>query len=92
MRSEKAIKDEIEKLEAMKPKVRRYSAFNDDNWRAINAQLDALKNRCTQSDIDHKYPDDDQMDDHSSATEAVEWMMGSSETPPSEDWLPLVIG
>jgi len=90
VRSEKAIRAEIEKLEAMKPKVRRYSAFGDDNWRAINAQLDALRSRLTHSDVDRKYPDDDQMDDHSNAMEASNWMVGSTETPPSEDWLSLV--
>lgn len=39
----KAIAAEIAKLKALKPKVKRYTFFGDDNHAAINAQIEVLE-------------------------------------------------
>jgi hypothetical protein len=52
MRTDKEIKAEIEKLKAIKPKVRRYTVFGDNHWAAIDAQIEVLANRIDQDGAD----------------------------------------
>ena len=93
MRSEKAIRAEIEKLEAMKPKVRRYSAFGDDHHAVIDAQVKVLEGLMT-SDKSQDLLDEDFDGEYvPEIDETLDWLWGKeSDSPPapSEGWLELV--
>ena len=76
----------------MKPGVRQFTAFGEDNHLAIEAQIDALQELIT---------DDDELENFASdlgwterekdnARTAMNWLLGEKDTPPSKDWLPLV--
>ena len=78
-------------LDTIRPKVPQYSAFNDDNHAAINAQIEVLENRMDLSDIDWK-DDTQEWSRHEveSAREALDWMDGETEDKPSDGWMPLI--
>lgn len=80
---------EIAALTEMKPRVRRFSAFGDDNHNAIDAQLQVLEDRMTDDDIlDHFV--DNALDE---AMNARRWLDGDSEDgPPSAGWKELCNG
>lgn len=90
MRTDKEITDEIKKLSEMKPNVRRYSMFGDDNWTKIDAQITVLTERLDDSDIDEKQDSGEWNDDEASnAREAAEWLEGGKDLP-SKGWKPLL--
>jgi hypothetical protein len=72
MRTDAEIQAEIDKLLAIKPKVRRYSFFNDDNHAAIDVQVRVLAAPMGWREIDEKYGDDQNLYDN--ARDAREWM------------------
>lgn len=83
----KAIAAEIAKLKALKPKVRRYSFFGDDNHAMIDAQIEVLE----------KDMDDDAIYRHfsgeprSEAENARNWLDGdAADGAPSKGWKELV--
>lgn len=51
MKSRKQIEEEIIALEEIKPRVRRFSAFNDDHHAAIDAQIEVLRENLSEDDI-----------------------------------------
>jgi hypothetical protein len=58
--NQKRIDKEIAALEDIKPKTIHYSAFGDNHWDAIDAQIEVLQDRLTDREIDDKciYEDD----------------------------------
>ena len=81
------IKQEIETLMEMKPKVKRYSGFGDDHHAALDAQVDVLKNDLNAEDIDGQYEEEVR----SQAHDARAWLNGDFELDTlSEEWQSLV--
>ncbi len=81
------IKKEIETLKAMKPKVRRHSAFGDDHHEAIDAQIRVLEERMELMDIDENF----EGEVHSNAQDARSWLDGEYDEPTlSGEWQSLV--
>lgn len=88
------IEAEIAALEALKPNVRHFTFFNDDNHAAIDAQIHVLRERLTSDGVheafgdpaEFMHGDDDEIDDDvpfdqhtlDSAVEAHDWMTGES--------------
>lgn len=79
---------EVAALEAVKPRVRRYSIFRDDNHAAIDAQIEVLCDALDDEDIDDNQ-DSGKWDEHvyASARDALNWKKGEAEDgSPSSGW------
>lgn len=83
---------EVAKLTEIKPKVRHYSAFGDNNRASIDAQIAVLKNNLPVYTIYDIYHIDDETNGRlDAALVARSWLDGEKDTvPPSEDWASLV--
>jgi len=55
MKMQEQIKKEIKALETVRPKVRPYSIFGDDNLAALDAQIEVLENNWDNNEIYDKY-------------------------------------
>ena len=87
--NQEQIRAEIKKLKEMKPKVRHYTGFGDDNHAAIEVQIRVLEEILDVDDIYDRWD----MDDHlcESAIEAREWLDEGGEPPSGPDgWGSLV--
>lgn len=84
--TEKQIGMEIAKLRAMKPSVRRYTTFGDDNWAKIDAQIQALEEGMTDEDTYDEWPDNSQGDVRYNAQDAIFWANGKEKEAPSKGW------
>ncbi len=81
--TQEQVKTEIETLEDMKPKVKRFTAFGDDNHAAIDAQIDVLKNGLNAGDITGQYEGEIFLH----ANEACTWLKGEYNCDTlSEEW------
>ena len=97
-KTEQEVQQEIEKLQEMKPKVRPYTAFGDNNRNAIQAQIDALMEEMDDGDVYDKLgTEEDEFDDGEwtqhevdTALQAIQWRDGDAEESPSEGWEPLI--
>lgn len=100
MRPSKEIEDEIQHLQALRPKIRRFTAFGNDNWEEIDAQIktlterldtdDALADEFLSDEVDEE-PSDREYEIESSARDAMQWMLEEKGAKaPSEDWQGLV--
>jgi hypothetical protein len=94
-KTEAEIDAEIAALEAIRPTVRHFTFFNDDNHAAIDAQLSVLRQRMTADELHDAFGDptdlmgdDDSLDDDEApfdqhaldnALEAFDWMIGDGE-------------
>lgn len=78
MKTAQEINDEIKALEAVKESVRHYTAFGDDNWSAIETQIDALRNEWTDNDA-YDALDEGDINEHEfqAASEAIAWAEGA---------------
>ena len=68
------VKPEIEALKAIKPNVRRYSIFRDDNHAAIDAQIEVLTDDLDWDTIDAEYGHSQHLYD--AARDARIWLDG----------------
>lgn len=94
------ISEEIKKLETMKPKVLRCSAFGEDHHEAIDAQIEVLETDYDEDTIYDKSAEegDEDAEDkwpenvRDAALEARRWLDGEAEgdKSPSDNWQPLV--
>lgn len=86
------IQAEIKKLEELKPKVRRYTMFGDDNHAAIDIQIRVLKGEVDQDELDEMQSMSDISDhEYDNGTEALNWLEGESEYDKlSDGWAELV--
>lgn len=95
MKTDDAINKEILNLKKMKPTVRRFTDFGDDNWLVIDAQIAALERGYDHDEAYDAFPtesDDEDPIELNGALEAIDWMNEEkdSETP-SDGWSSLVI-
>lgn len=95
------IKAEIAALKKLKPKVRRRTAFGDDNWKAIDAEIAVLAENLSDNRIYDRFtPRDEETGDEDpdgnrheldAALETRRWLDGeSSDGKPSKGWVGLV--
>ena len=93
MRTDKEIQEEIKKLTELKSKVRRYTAFGDDNHVAIGTQIDVLVDRLSEDEI-YRIAEEDgwSQRERDSALEAAVWLSGEQEqlADDPEGWLSIV--
>jgi len=75
MKTASEIRDEVKALTEIKPKVRRYTVFGDDNWAAIDRQIEALVDEWTDNDV-RDLRDDLTEHEFQSAREAIDWANG----------------
>ena len=88
LRTPEAIAAEIAALQAMKPNVRRYTLFHDDNHAAIDAQIQLLQESDPEEAInDYSIENDEHI--YFAVSEALEWLRGERDEPPSVDWADL---
>lgn len=78
MKTASEIRDEVKALTEIKPKVRRYSAFGNDNLAAIDRQIEALVDKWTDDDA-YDALDDGGISRHEfdAACEAIAWADGA---------------
>lgn len=93
MRTQKEIQAEIKKLEEMEPRVRRFTAFGDDNHAAIDAQLEVLKGDVEGEEFEDKIESGEWTEhDRDNAQQALDWLEERPEQhAPSEDWTELLV-
>jgi len=85
------IKAEIAKLRGMKPRIWRYTIWGDNNWKAIEAQIEVLENEMDDDDIQARWPDYEDMYYQDAALEALRWMDdGEDAEVPSASWKPVL--
>ncbi|MEI8289551.1 MAG: hypothetical protein WCH99_08750 [Verrucomicrobiota bacterium] len=86
----KEIEVEIAALKEIKPKIKQFSYFGDDNHAAIDAQISVLELETSNEEIDEKR-DSGEWSNHEadSAIHALEWMDGDESEAPSVGWKPL---
>jgi len=96
----KQIQENVNWLRSNKEKVRRYTAFNDDNWKAIEATIEVMESNMTEDAIFDKRADENdeaQMEDdalwngHTSdaALQARHWMDGDEDESPKDSYAQL---
>lgn len=101
MKTASEIRDEVNALIGIKPSVRRYSMFGDDNWLAINRQIEALVDGWTDDDA-YDALDEGDISQHEfdAACDAIAWADGDYEEyqedgeivdRPSLSWKSLVV-
>jgi hypothetical protein len=96
--TQEEISAEIARLKEMKPKVRRKTAFGDDNWEKIDAQIKVLEEGMDEDAIYDEWSDPDDPEKNieiiHDACEAREWLEGEDTPPelPSKGWEHLVKG
>ncbi|MGE0333193.1 MAG: hypothetical protein AB7P37_21140 [Ramlibacter sp.] len=88
--TDQQVADEIAKLREIKPRVRRYTAFGDDNHALIDAQIDVLECRFSNDDVHNMYPIGTMLLDN--AIDAVDFLEGNGESLCDKDgWGGLVV-
>lgn len=55
MKSKEEIKETVEKMKALRSKVRPYSMFGDDNLASFDIVLNVIENQMDLQDVDDKY-------------------------------------
>lgn len=82
---------QIIKLKELRPKVRPYSAFGDDNLAKLDAQVKVLEEDMDSDEIWDEWPQEESdMGIRMAAEEAANWLVGKSEADDlAEDW-PLI--
>ena len=96
-RTDKAVQAEIEKLKTLIDRIPRITGFGDDNREAIHAEIDVLKLRMTEKEIDDRSWFEDEDEDvrdeskwsphtHGIAMAACNWMNGYLSQSPSSGW------
>lgn len=64
MKTQEEIKKEIKALKIVRPKVKPYSIFGDDNLAQLDAEINVLENYLDEDEINDKY-------DHAGASEEI---------------------
>jgi hypothetical protein len=85
--TDEQINAEIAALSDLQGRVRRYTAFGDDNRAAIIAQIGVLRNRRTVDDVYRDFHLSDY--EQSSALSAADWLSGdlaADELSPADSW------
>ena len=88
-RTPEEIAAEVAALQALKPTVRRYTLFHDDNHAAIEAQITLLQEPDPE-DAFEDYAIEDGEHIYFAANEALDWLRGDNDEAPSISWADLV--
>lgn len=83
------IAQEIHDLQTLRPRVRRYSMFGDDNWARIDAQVRTLQHGWTEDDLYDTWG----MESEgllNAGLDAIQWRQGEAEEGLAESWQELV--
>jgi hypothetical protein len=87
--SKQRVKDEIAKLKELKPNVRHYTIFGDDNWKGVDAVIRVLEEGMEESQVWDRF-DPENTSEFSPACAAAKWLKGEiedDESPnPSDGW------
>jgi Fe-S-cluster formation regulator IscX/YfhJ len=88
-REQDEVDAELARLNDLQMRVRQFSAFGDDNRRAIGAQIEVLEDWLDEDDVDTRFADEaDNVRD--AAYEAAAWLSGTTEPGGmSEGWAEL---
>lgn len=92
MKTEEQVTAEIAALQAIKPKVRQFTAFHDDNHAGIDAQIQVLTDRMDSEQVHDKYLLAAGAGDHVffEALHASDWLYGllaiDEDKAPSLEW------
>lgn len=89
MRTPEEVQIEVGKLTEMKPKIRHFSFFGDNNHNAVQAQIDVLKDDMDEDEI-YDMEGDWTQHEIDNALEARRWLDEESEEAPSSGWESLV--
>lgn len=84
------IQAEVAKLKEMRPNVRHYTAFGDNNHAAIWAQINVMEEDLDEDDVYSFYDDNEHV--LGAALAAWEWLCGTENDAPSIGWAPLIGG
>lgn len=93
--TDEQIRQEVEMLKEIKPKVRRHTLFGDDNHAAIDAQIAVLDGGLDEDAIYDEYGENDRLLD--CALDARRWLDGEWDADdheadsPAEDWKELIV-
>jgi hypothetical protein len=71
MKNKTQIEIALNELKDIKSKINQYDIFGDDNWVAIDTQIEILTNNFTENEIDEKYNDDNC---YFAAMEVIYWL------------------
>lgn len=83
MRTRDEIMVMVKSMEALRPKIRPFNAFGDDNLAQFDVALKVVKGELTENDIN----DITNPEQNSAGQNALEWLRGEDvEFPPDEDW------
>lgn len=93
--TKKAIAEEIAWLKENKKHIRHFTAFGDDNWRLVDAQIRVLEDGLEEGDIYGMQTEEEGSEwDHtvvSAAMDAHRWAEGEPKTAaPRMDWFSLM--
>lgn len=80
-KTQEEVKKQIAVLIKIKPKVPQYSAFGDDHWAAIDAQIKVLEEDMDNSDIENEFELEEgvALNIVTAALDARQWIDGESE-------------
>jgi hypothetical protein len=86
------IKKEADKLKEMKPKIKQFSFFGDDNHEQIEAQIRVLREALDEDEIEDLWSADDNYNVNEAARNAYDWMNGTNSDIKSlvDDWSSLI--
>lgn len=92
-KTKEQVRSEMEALRELKPRVRRQSAFGEDNHAKIEAQIEVLRDNLDEDAIYERFQDADDPDEMSpeldAALDARRWMDGENPEGLAEGWEPL---
>lgn len=90
-KTQKEIDEQVEKLKAIRPKVKPYSFFGDDNLDKLDAQVKVLEEDMDGDEVWDEWPEEESdMNTRMSADDAINWRDGESEIDDlAKDW-PLI--
>ena len=87
MKTQKEIDAQIAALKAIKPKVKPFSYFGDDNLAKLDAQVQVLEEDLDEDDITDMWPEDSDMEIRTAADDAVNWRNDESDIDDlAKDW------
>lgn len=89
MKTNEEIEAEIKALTEIKPRVRRETAFGEDNHVAIDAQIRVLRDEMTEEDVIQAHEEINEWETehaYEAARDAAQWLAGKLEESLSESW------
>jgi len=89
-KSQKAVEKEIKALKEMKPFVRQFTAFGDNNHDKIDGQIKALEEMGDEEEADDEWVDEADNEIRMNACDAIRWKNGEDDgAQPSRNWASL---